>query len=379
MRNTFSFGFYCRQSKANKENLAPVELSIIVNGSRHFFTLPVRCTPKSFNGKRKPKEVQDYIDAMRTNLNGYLADMASEGIPLTADTLQSIIRNGGIPSYTIADLFKDYEKVLEKRIDVDMDFNHFRKYTLVRDMFFEVVDKNKEAKLLSNDDILTFKTLCAKRLSESTMAGYMSRLKAYITYGLNNAKLTINPFQGVKIKRVEKPVETITEEELNRIYKKDLHNDRLNKVRDLFCIASGTGLAFADVMELQPEDFRFEEDGKVMIIKERQKTGVTFYSVLLPIAKEIVERYNYDLSSLKISNQKTNSYLKEIQDLCNITSVESLHFHLARHFYSTYAINSGVPLEVVQKLVGHKRIQQTLHYAHLMKSTILTQVKKVDF
>ena len=135
-------------------------------------------------------------------------------------------------------------------------------------------------------------------------------------------------------------------------------------------------MAFADIRALQPTDFQ-EKDGKIYINKQRQKTGVKFFSVLLPFAANIIKKYNYDLTKLKLSNQKCNSYLKEIQDLCNITSVDSLHYHLGRHYYATNAINSGVPLEIVQKLVGHSNIKQTQHYARLMETTILDRVKDI--
>lgn len=378
MRNTISFAFYCRESKTNKNGQAPVELSVIVNGKRHYLNLSLKCDPKEFNRKRRPQIIEDYLTATRQNINTYLVEMAQQGKAVTADALAAIIRTGGVHTYTIADLFADYEKILEKRIGVDMDINHFRKYTLVKDMFFQVVDKTREANTVCNADVLKFKAYIAGKLTESTQAGYMSRLKAYIRFGMANQKITTNPFEGVKIKRVEKPVVTIEKADIETIIAKAMPNERLNRVKELFLFSCGSGLAFADVCSLSPADFT-EQDGKVCIFKARRKTGIKFYSVLLPFAAEIARKYSFDMSCLMLSNQKCNAYLKEIQTICDITSVDSLHFHLARHYYATNAINSGIPLEVVSKLVGHSNIKQTQHYAKLMESTIISEVSKVNF
>jgi len=376
MRNTFAIAFYCRASRVNKQGVSPIEMSVSINTKRHFLNLPYKCNPQAFNRKHKPEEIEKYLYTVRKNINDYLLQMAEQQIAVTTDNLLDIIRAGGVHTYTLNDLFCDYLKILEKRIDVDMRLEHYQKYVLVRDTFFQTIDPNTNATSLTNADILRFKAHLGTTMQQSTLAGYMAKLKQFITFGINNQKIKINPFEGVKIKRIEKAVQTITQSDIETILHKEIDNDRLNRVRDIFLFAAGTGLAYADVIQIKPEDFG-EKDGKVFISKERQKTGVKYFSVLLPFAVEIAKKYDYNLAKLHLSNQKCNSYLKEIQDICNITSVDSLHFHLARHYYATNAINSGVPLEIVQRLVGHANIKQTQHYAKLMTDTILQNIGNI--
>ena len=142
----------------------------------------------------------------------------------------------------------------------------------------------------------------------------------------------------------------------------------------MFIFACGSGLSFCDCMALKQADF-VEKDGKLCIFKERKKTGIKFYSVLLPWAVDIYKKYGGDFSSIKISNQKTNSYLGEIKDICGID--KHLHFHLARHFYGMYMLNNKVPLTTVSKLLGHSNTTQTQHYAKALETTILDDVSKV--
>ena len=66
-----------------------------------------------------------------------------------------------------------------------------------------------------------------------------------------------------------------------------------------------------------------------------------------------------------LSNQKMNSYLKEIADLCEIS--KNLTFHIARHtFATTVTLSNGVPIESVSKMLGHKNLKTTQHYAKIL-------------
>jgi site-specific recombinase XerD len=70
-----------------------------------------------------------------------------------------------------------------------------------------------------------------------------------------------------------------------------------------------------------------------------------------------------------LSNQKMNAYLKEIADVCGIS--KNLTFHLARHtFATTVTLTNGVPIETVSKMLGHRNLKTTQHYARILDSKI---------
>ena len=101
MRGTFNFNFYVRKSKVQKNGLAPMEVSICVNGDRVFVQLPYKCRPEEFNKKRQPKELVDYVAAMRKRINELLADMVASSTPLTANNLKKYLKSGGFETYTL--------------------------------------------------------------------------------------------------------------------------------------------------------------------------------------------------------------------------------------------------------------------------------------
>ena len=70
-----------------------------------------------------------------------------------------------------------------------------------------------------------------------------------------------------------------------------------------------------------------------------------------------------------LSNQKMNAYLKEIADVCGIH--KQLTFHIARHtFVTTVPLSNGIPIESVSKMLGHKKIQTTQHYAKIVDKKV---------
>ena len=69
-----------------------------------------------------------------------------------------------------------------------------------------------------------------------------------------------------------------------------------------------------------------------------------------------------------------NAYLKEIADLCGIT--KKLTFHVARHtFATTITLTNGVPFETVSKMLGHKSLKQTQHYAKIVDLKVSEDMK----
>jgi len=148
---------------------------------------------------------------------------------------------------------------------------------------------------------------------------------------------------------------------------------RLEQVRDIFVFSCFTGLAYVDMRNLNEKDIQKSFDGKLWIMKKRQKTDVQSNLLLLDTPKRILDKYKGMQRGNQllpiISNQRLNSYLKEIADLCGLE--KHLTFHLARHtFATTVTLAKGVPMETVSKMLGHTRIKTTQIYARITNSKI---------
>lgn len=376
MRATFNINFICRQSKVGKLGKAPVEMSIIINGRRTYISLPRKENPKDFHKlitAKKANNLKDYLEQTYQKVLQTITEMSRRGIPLKASTLKEYIQRGFSESYTIEDLFVDYLQILQKRVGIDLSKVVFRRYELVRDLFYCHMDKNKQITEVTNSIVTDFYAKLNKQYESTTAAGMIAKLKTVIVFGIENGKLTTNPFNGIKIRKKTKDVMFLTESEIHRIMSKKMVG-RLEKVRDLFLFQCFTGLSYSDMANLTKDDFNVNNKGQVYVKKTRQKTGVIYLVVLLDDAKRIAEKYGYSLPVL--SNQRYNSYLKEIKDLCHIS--KPLHTHIGRHTAATYLLNKGIPIETVAKILGHSDIKQTQHYAKLLDDSVFREFKKLE-
>ena len=177
------------------------------------------------------------------------------------------------------------------------------------------------------------------------------------------------------LKNEQKEVNPLTLDELRKIKNKNISLPRLAKVRDMFIFDCYTGLAFTDMVNLRSENNVVDTKGNEWIIKSRQKTKIQSTIPLLPIAKEILMKYQDELPTL--TNQKYNGYLKELGDICGIK--KNLHSHLARHTFATILLNSGVDMVSVSKILGHanSRITEKV-YAKMLPETIMKKVMNVQ-
>ena len=157
---------------------------------------------------------------------------------------------------------------------------------------------------------------------------------------------------------------------------KEFASERLSLVRDIFLFSCYTGLAYIDVKNLTQSHINIGIDGDKWIFTHRQKTESASKIPILPVTQIIIDKYKdhpkciINNALLPIfSNQKMNAYLKEIAVTCEIN--KDLTFHIARHtFATTVTLSNGVPIESVSKMLGHKNLRTTQHYAKVLDKKV---------
>ena len=377
MRTTYNLSFYCRNSKADKKGLSPIEVSLIINGKRVFVNLPRKEYPETFKKMTEAKrsnDLKEYLEEIRIQFNNIQTELIKNGVPVTAESIREYYRNGGYKPYSVEQLWEEYLAIQKKRVGVTLSKMSYDKYVSARNTFYEYVDKNKELTQINSATIQNILVNLQSKYQEATVCSIMTKIKTVLFFAKDNGKLNINPFQGIKYGKGKKDIVYLNENEILALRKKKMDVERLERVKDIAVFQIASGLAYIDVMNLRPEDIHFEEDGTCYIYKKRQKTGTEYTSVVFPEGVEILKKYNGNLP--KISNQKGNAYLKEIQTLCKIHT--NLTFHLFRRTYATRLINSGVRLEVVSKCLGHSSTAITQQaYSKLLNKTIIKEVKAV--
>ncbi len=220
----------------------------------------------------------------------------------------------------------------------------------------------------------------AHKCNHNSTMKYLANFKKIVLIAVRSGWLPGDPFANFKMTKKTVIKQPLTEAELAIIIKKDYGNDRVNHVRDIFVFCCFTGLAYADVKKLKRSEIVTGVDGGLWIFTPRQKTPrqqtpEPCAIPLLPMALQILHKYkdhakcnNNGCALPVLSNQRMNSYLKEIGSTAGIRL--ELTFHLARHTFATIALSNGVPIETVAKILGHTNLKQTQHYAKILHTKI---------
>ena len=186
-----------------------------------------------------------------------------------------------------------------------------------------------------------------------------------------------SPYDFFKVPGDRGRREALTSDELQRIAALVLSTRRLTHARDVFLFACYTGLSFADLHGLKPEHI-VTDAGKMYVSKRRAKLPDNEPDTVIPLiapAIEILKQYQTADRCLPVyTNQKYNEFLKEIAALAGIE--KTLTSHVARHTFATVALDAGLPIEVVSKLLGHNSIKTTQIYAKVLKSRLFSEIDK---
>lgn len=370
LRCTQSVSFYCRQSKQNKQGLAPLELSIIINGERAFIQLPVKFSPKDFAKKRKPTEIETIINQYRVKINEVIGELMQMGMPVTTNNLRTYLKTGGTKTNTLSSLINDFLASVKPHSTV----NVYRKYELAMAAVLDVIGGDTEVTYINIGMCNKLYSELKQKFLASTSLGYMTKAKALFTFAVDNGIMRVNPCATIKVERGTPNISYLTTDDLNKIKNLDLADyPKLDKVKDLLLFQSSTGLAYADLIKFSADDVQ-ETNGVMVYSNNRQKTGIEFTTVILKDGVEVLQKYNGQLPM--ISCQKYNVYLKDIQKLAGIST--TITTHLLRKTYATYLLNSGVNISAVSKALGHSNTTITQRcYAKTTNEFVVSEIAKI--
>ncbi|MDF2434348.1 MAG: hypothetical protein JWP44_3979, partial [Mucilaginibacter sp.] len=387
MKTNFSLLFYLKKQKVYASGPMPVYMRITVNGKRAEVSAGRDCEPSGWNShagrgigtKSETRALNSYLDTLQTKVMNAHQQLIGAGKEITAEKLRDQFIGRVERAYYVVALFNEHNNHVKALIGNGFEANTLKSYlssfkhlSAFVQHHYGIVDM--DVKNLNHAFIVNYefylKTVC--KCSGVSAAKYVKHLKKIVNNCLANKWLSDNPFINYRSKAKAKEKEFLMPQELEAIAIKSVTIDRLAQVRDIFIFCCYTGLCYADVQKLQRHQIATGIDGEQWIFTTRQKTDTSSRIPLLPVAADIVNKYadhpqcsNKNLVLPVLSNQRMNSYLKEIADICGVT--KTLTFHMARHtFATTVTLSNGVPLETVSKMLGHNSIKTTQHYAKIL-------------
>tara|TARA_R110001606_G_scaffold375138_3_gene533302 strand:- start:679 stop:1788 length:1110 start_codon:yes stop_codon:yes gene_type:complete len=288
----------------------------------------------------------------------------------------------------ILELFDEHNLRMERLVGKEFSFRTLQRYKTTKKHLAKYIKSgySLEDLPLKRIDVkyingFIYFLKAEQNLSHNSALKYVAYLKKIIRVAYANGWLDKDPFFNFKLRPKTIDKEFLSKNEMDKLIEADFPISRLSQVRDVFIFSCYTGLAYADVAKLKEDDIVIGMDGSRWIKVKRTKTKTLSSIPILPIAEQIISKYNglpkHENKLLPVySNQKTNGYLKEIADLSGIT--KKLTFHMARHtFATTVTLSNGVPIASVSKMLGHKSLKTTQHYAKILDIKLSEDMKNL--
>ena len=398
MNAKVSILFYAKKSKAKNNSRVPIYLRITVNGKQAEFSTgkDVEISKWSSAQNRlkgnseEARTINKYLDILQSNVLVLENKLLLSRDSFDATDIKNLLTGAETTERFLIPIFEEHNSNMEKLIGKEYVIATLKNFKTclahLKDFLWRFHKKSDiniqklEPSFLNDFD---FFLRTKSNINNNSAVKHTKNLGKILKICYQNNWIEKDLVMFYKGRFQEVNVNFLTEEEINTIMNKEFSGKGLDLVRDMFIFSCYTGLAYIDIYNLKKEQLSIGIDKTLWIITNRQKTGNSSNIPLLPIAEEIIKKYENHPSvsnSGKLlsvyTNQKVNEYLKTIAENCDIN--KKLTFHCARHtFATTVTLANNVSIESVSKMLGHKSIKTTQHYAKILDKKVSADMEKL--
>jgi site-specific recombinase XerD len=391
MNKTFNLLFFVKKSKIKANGTAPIYLRITIDGKPKEIASKRYIQPDKWDNKLQKvsgssdevKSLNLYLKSLEQQVYDAHHTLMKDKTIATASSLKTKLQGTEQRARMLVPIFQEHNDKIETLVGQEFAPGTLERYKTSLKHTIEFLQWKYSVLDIDIKDIdhafiteYEFFLRSVRKCANNTAVKYIKNFKKIVKLCISNGWLDKDPFVNYKAKIREVEREFLSQEEIQTIYEKIFVTERLNQVKDIFVFACFTGLAYIDVKQLTLSNISIGIDGGKWIFTHREKTETASRIPLLPIPSELIQKYaehpqciNENKLLPVLSNQKMNSYLKEIADVCGIQ--KDLTFHIARHtFATTVTLTNGVPIESVSKMLGHTNIKTTQHYAKILDKKV---------
>ena len=388
--------FTINKKKSNAKGLCALMCRLTYNKVRKTFATGQFVNSNNWNSKQQliklPELDSDYINSqlslIKTKINRAFLMLQVQENDFTIEDIYSLYK--GVKTakeYNVIEFFERYLKRLKTLVNIDIKQVTWNKHFYVKEDVKRFIKwkyntsdfpLNKiEANFITELDYY-FKT--QQNLKQITINKKIQRFRKIIKAAVAENYLDKDPFTLYKSKTVRIEVVFLSPEELQQLEDFEFTQLRLQFVKDLFIFCCYTGLPYKELMNLKQSNIVKGFDDNLWIKMKREKTSKELSIPLLPKALDILRKYSNkdDYVFPKISNQRYNSYLKEIAAIVGIE--KRLTTHIARKtFASTILLYNDIPMEIVSELLGHSSMKITQDsYGKIVQNKVSIEMIKLN-
>ncbi|MFD1616077.1 site-specific integrase [Gelatiniphilus marinus] len=389
--------FLLYKSKINSKGKCPIRCRITYNKTRKEFSTGQFVNPKNWNSKQqlvKPLEpdaefINTQLSLIKTKINKAFLLLQVKEENFTVDDVYNAYKGKkATKDYNLIQFYENYLDTLKALVSIDIKqvtYNKFEYIKLDIKRFVKFKFKTNDIPLKElKSNFLTdldyyYKTTHNPQLKQITINKKIQRFRKVIRVAVAEGYLIKDPFMLYKAKNIIKKVVFLTAEELEKLENHNFSQSRLRFVKDLFVFCCYTGLPYNELMRLENKHIFVGFDDNLWIKIKREKTSRELSVPLLSKAETILNIYQNEdnLVFPRISNQRYNSYLKEIATIVGID--KNLTTHMARRtFASTVLLYNNVPMEIVSELLGHSSMKVTQEsYGKVVQKKVSLEMERL--
>ena len=396
MKTKITLHFYAKSTKSNSAGQFPIYVRLTVNGKRLEFSTKKFIDPSKWSSEmtkmkgqsEEARSLNEYLDLIKSKVFDIQMGLIHRNEEITIEIFKNILNGTKERQRLLVPIFEEHNNKIKELIGIEYAPGTYERYKTslkhTKDFLnwkysISDIDITKIDHAFVTD--YEFYLRSVRKCANNTAVKYIKNFNKIIKLCLANDWLDKNPFANYKSKVKEVERVYLSEVEIQNIINKDFKTERLSLVRDIFLFSCFTGLAYIDVKNLTKSHISLGIDGDKWIFTHRQKTETASKIPILSVTQMIIDKYadhpqsvNEDKLLPIHSNQKMNAYLKEIAAVCEIE--KELTFHIARHtFATTVTLTNGVPIESVSKMLGHKNLRTTQHYAKVLDRKVSDDMK----
>jgi site-specific recombinase XerD len=332
--------------------------------------------------------INDELNSLRNDVHGIRSELQKTRSAINPQEILILLQSQDCETHHLIDVYSKHNTRMDSMLGKGYAASYFKNHKSTKkhlEEFIQLHYKINDIPIKDVDNIFIENFVhflrTEKNNNHNGAMKNLVRLKKIIRLALHNEWLDKDPFIHHKMTFQKYDRIYLNQDELEILESTELKTAKLNKVRDMFVFSCYTGLAYADIKNLQTQNIVTGIDGNEWISANRKKSGIRFTLPLLPKALEIMQQYKSEVSEGSsvplfpiMSNQKMNQYLKDVAKFCGIT--KPITFHSARHtFATTVTLVNGVPIETVSKMLGHTDLSTTQIYARVIDEKIATDMQ----
>lgn len=329
------------------------------------------------------KQKGEYALNAKNELAKRLVAMISGEIPASTEAINDILKD-----YTIQREAEEEKSDLRKRIwnylgakRIDgLSPRTLKNYKYTLEMFAEKMSKGVSK--ITTDDIRGYITYLSesRKLKETSLQTHINTLRAFFGWLYVEEKIKKNPMLKIHSLKIDKKNarQALSIEELERL--RDACKGYREKALVEFLVS--TGCRLSEVSELDIEGLNFN-DRTVIVTGKGDKDRLVYFSVRARLMLQEYMKGRKGGRGLFVSSKSPYRPLKQraIQRIVHAVSERAglaarVHPHLLRHTFATLALNSGMDVTVIQRLLGHEDIATTQIYAAMNEDVIKHQYNK---